>query len=435
MEYAVAINSSTKMRYTTKRWVMSQKKIRVSSLAVLLMTLPLAAHIVQDQADTQGFIYGRVVTESGTEYQGFLRWGTQEAFWDDLFHSSKVDLPYLDYLDEDEYDDLNRNNRRRISIFGLNINIEGDFSSSRQFISRFGDIERIEPLGGGEAVVYMKNGNEYDVSGGSDDVSNRIHVTDASLGNIDIRWDRIELIEFMEAPRDAAPPAWRLYGTVETYEMDYVGFIQWDKEECLNTDVLDGDTDDGDISVQMGSILSIERRSSRRSLVTLRDGRELRLHGSNDVNEENRGIMIEDERYGRVTIDWDSFDKVTFSEPGSSGRGYDNFVPLGELSGTVIDEDGERFSGQIVFDVDESEAWEMLNGHINGIEFDIPFSQVVSVEPLRGGRARVELLSGESLTLEDTADVSEENAGVLVLHDRTSTYVSWDEIERIEFNN
>jgi hypothetical protein len=421
------------MKYVGEESEMSQKTIRVSGLAVLLMTLPLAAHIAQDRQDTQGFIYGRVVTESGTEYQGFLRWGTQEAFWDDLFHSTKVDLPYIDYLDDDEYDRVNRRNRRRISIFGLDINIEGDFSSSRQFTSRFGDMERIEPLGSGEAIVYMKNGSDYDVSGGANDVTNRIHVIDASLGEIDIRWDRIELIEFFEAPRDVQPPAWRLYGTVQTYEQDYVGFIQWDKEECLSTDVLDGDTDDGDVSIQMGSIASIERRSSRRSLVTLRDGREFRLHGSNDVNDENRGIMIEDERFGRVTIDWDSFDRITFSEPGGSGRGYNTFAPLGQLSGTVFDEDGEQHVGQIVFDLDEAEGWEMLNGHINGIEFDIPFNMVLSVEPMRGGRARVELVSGEVLTLEDTADVGDENAGILVLHDRNSTYIDWDDVERIEF--
>ena len=412
---------------------MSLSKIRVSGLAVILMTVPLAAHITQDHTDTRGFIYGRVVTESGSEYEGFLRWGTQEAFWDDLFNSEKVDLPYIDYLDDDEYDRLNRRNRRRISIFGLHINVEGDFLSDRQFVARFGDIERIEPLGSGEAIVYMKNGSEYDVSGGADDVTNRVHVIDASLGEIDIRWNRIELIEFFEAPRGATPPAWRLYGTVETYEQDYVGFIQWDKEECLSTDELDGDTDDGDVSIQVGSIASIERRSSRRSLVTLRDGREFRLHGSNDVNDDNRGIMIEDERFGRVTIDWDSFDRVTFSEPGASGRGYSSFAPLGELTGTVFDEDGEQHTGQIVFDLDESEGWEMLNGNINGIEFDIPFNMVVSVEPLRGGRARVELVSGEVLTLEDTADVGDENAGILVLHDRRSTYIYWDDVERIEF--
>jgi len=420
------------MRFAGKESFMSQNKIRWSALAVLLMTLPLAAHIVQDQ-DTQGFIYGRVVTESGSEYEGFLRWGTQEAFWDDIFNSTKVDLPYIDYLDDDEYERINRRNRRRISIFGLNINIEGDFSSDRQFRRRFGDIERIEPLGSGEAIVYMKNGSEYDVSGGADDVTNRVHVIDASLGEIDIRWGRIESIEFLEAPRNVEPPAWRLYGTVETYERDYVGFIQWDKEECLSTDELDGDTDDGDVSIQMGRIESIERRSSRRSLVTLRDGRELRLHGSNDVNEDNRGIMIEDERFGRVTIDWDSFDKVTFNDPGSSGRGYDTFAPLGELFGTVFDEDGEQHTGQIIFDLDEAEGWEMLNGHINGIEFDIPFEMVLSVEPLRGGRARVELVTGEVLTLEDAADVSESNAGILVLHDRRSTYIAWEDVEKIEF--
>ena len=44
--------------------------------------------------DNQGFLYGRVITDSGTEYVGFLRWGDEEAFWDDLFHSLKEDLPY-----------------------------------------------------------------------------------------------------------------------------------------------------------------------------------------------------------------------------------------------------------------------------------------------------------------------------------------------------
>ena len=42
-------------------------------------------------------------------------------------------------------------------------------------------------------------------------------------------------------------------------------------------------------------------------------------------------------------------------------------------------------------------------------------------------------MSGEVLTLEDTADVGDENAGILVLHDRRSTYIYWDDVERIEF--
>jgi len=413
---------------------MAYRRFRIGWLLASLLVLSVAATATWAQQSNQGFIYGRVVTESGTEYQGFLRWGTQEAFWDDLFHSAKEDLPFFDYLDDDEYDRLRRSGRR-LTIFNFDITIEGDVSESRQFITRFGDIASIEPRGSGEATVIMRSGNEYEVSGGADDVTSSIHVRDATLGEIDIRWDRIETIEFMPAPSGADAGVWRLHGTVETREGDYEGYIQWDKEECINTDVLDGDTYDGDVSIEMGRIRSIERLSSRRSLVTLKDGRELRLDGSNDVNDDNRGIMVEDERYGRVTIDWDSFDKVTFDDPGSSGRSYADFGVLGDLAGTVIDEDGERHTGRLVFDMDESEGWEMLNGDINGIDFDIPFSLVASIEPMRGGRCLVVLTTGETLTLENSQDVGENNAGVLVFVGRDPMYISWEDVDRIEFSH
>ncbi len=404
------------------------------SLLSSLLALSVTASTASAQQSNQGFIYGRVVTESGTEYQGFLRWGTQEAFWDDLFHSTKEDLPFFDYLDDDQYDRL-RSRGRRLRIFNWDFSIEGEVSESRQFIARFGDVASIEPRGSGEATVIMRNGNEYEVSGGADDVTSSIHVRDATLGEIDIRWDRIETIEFMPAPREADPGVWRLHGTVETREGDFQGYIQWDKEECINTDVLDGDTYDGDVSIEMGRIRSIERLSSRRSLVTLKDGRELRLDGSNDVNDENRGIMVEDERYGRVTIDWDSFDKVTFDDPGSSGRSYADFGVRGDLAGTVIDQDGERHTGRLVFDLDESEGWEMLNGDIDGIDFDIPFSLVASIEPMRGGRCLVVLTTGETLTLENSQDVGENNSGVLVFVNRDPLYIPWADVDRIEFSH
>ena len=42
----------------------------------------------------------------------------------------------------------------------------------------------------------------------------------------------------------------------------------------------------------------------------LKDGRRLLLDGSNDVNSSNRGIYVEDERFGRVRVKWDAFDSV-----------------------------------------------------------------------------------------------------------------------------
>lgn len=408
---------------------MASRAWPVGPLLAVLLAMPPVAPAAEAQ-DNQGFIYGRVTADSGTEYEGFLRWGTQEAFWDDLFNSVKVDLPSYDYLEPEAADRL-RARGSRVRVLDRRLRVE--YPSSRQFVARFGDIASIEPRRRGRTFLVMRNGSEYEVEGGSDDVSDPIHVDDAGLGQIDLRWDRISRIEFRAAPRGADPGAVRLYGTVEARSGVFEGFIQWDKDECLSTDLLDGDTEDGDVQIRMGSIASIERLSRRASLVTLKDGREMRLEGSNDVNEENRGIMIEDGRFGRVTVHWQSFERITFSDPPGSGRGFGDYAPLGELSGTVIDMDGARRSGRIVFDLDESEGWEMLNGDLDGDNFDIPFVNVASVEPMRGGVTRVTLRSGETLILEGTQDVGSGNSGILVFDGDDPSYVAWRDVDRIEF--
>ncbi len=390
------------------------------------------------RSENQGFLFGRVTSESGNEYTGFLRWGTEEAFWDDLFHSTKEDLPYWEMVDDEDWDrDRGKGRkRRRIKIFNWDFNMEDDdWDASRIFIARFGDIAEIRPAGDSEADVKMKNGETYEVSGYANDVSCKIHVNDKDLGEIDLRWKRIDTIEFMPAPRGEDPGVRRLYGEIETDAGDFKGFIQWDKEECVETDLLDGETEDGDISIQMGRISSIERRGRRSSIVTLKDGRELRMRGTNDVNSENRGIMVEDPRYGRVTVSWGAFEILTFADPPGSGRGFDEYKDQGELKGTVTDDSGDQFRGRIVFDLDEAEGWEILNGSYRDVEFDIPFNRIESIEPLDSDESVIVLKNGEKLTLEDSQDVTDRNDGVLVFtdKDRDPQYLEWDEVEMIQF--
>jgi hypothetical protein len=402
-------------------------------MVTLLVALLAGAQAVSANGDHKGFIYGRVVAESGNEYTGFLRWGSQEAFWDDLFHSGKEDLPYLDELDDDQIREIRRSRRRGFSWFR---DWGDDYDISRMFIARFGDIEKIEPMGEGDADVFMKSGSRYEVSGVADDVTSKIHVNDTSLGEIELYWDRIELIEFMPVPRDADPGVWRLHGKVLTDEGEFEGFIQWDKQECLSIDELDGDTDDGDLSIEMGRIRSIESNGRRSSTVTLRDGRSFELSGSNDVNDENRGVMVEDERYGRVTVGWRAFESVTFSDPGPSGKGYDEYPARGALEGTVTDDRGNTYKGRIVIDLDEAEGWEILNGDVGHIEFDIPIYRIASLEPRGHDETRVTLVGGERLVLEDGQDVSDDNAGVLVFEGgRDPVYIEWGDIEIIEFDH
>jgi hypothetical protein len=313
---------------------------------------------------------------------------------------------------------------------------DDDGLSTRMFISRFGDIARIEPKGDDAAVLLMKSGTEFEVEGAADDVSSKIHVNDASLGLIDLHWDKIELIEFKAVPNSEDPGVWRLYGKVDTDEGPFEGYIQWDKQECINTDKLDGDNEDGDISIEMGRIKSIERRSKRASTVVLKDGREMVLDGSNDVNHENRGIMVADPRYGRVTIGWKAFEKVTFSDPKGSGSGYNDFPARGPLKGTVTTEDGDTYTGRLVIDLDESEGWEILNGDMGDIDFDVPFYLIKSLTPEDYDECLVELISGEKITLEDGQDVSDSNAGVLIFKsEKEAVYVAWEDVEKIVFDH
>jgi hypothetical protein len=222
-----------------------------------------------------------------------------------------------------------------------------------------------------------------------------------------------------------------LHGAVETDAGTFTGFIQWDLQECLSTDKLDGESADGDMSIEMGRIARIERRSRRASTVVLRDGRELVLEGTNDVNDDNRGIVVEDARFGRVEVPWQEFRSLTLDPPGGSGRGYDDYRLAGALRGVVETRDGARHKGRLVLDLDEAEGWEMLDGSADDLDYAIPFGRVASLEPRGRLGTDVILDSGFEVRLEDSHDVSEDNDGVVVLGASGETYVPWAKVQRI----
>ena len=98
-------------------------------------------------------------------------------------------------------------------------------------------------------------------------------------GEIQVRWKEIRTIDFLPTPANLAVQDFRLHGTVRTADGSFRGYIQWDQDECLSSDELDGENRDGDVSLRMGEIRSIERRSRDSAEVVLRDGRTLRAQG------------------------------------------------------------------------------------------------------------------------------------------------------------
>ncbi len=393
---------------------------------LMLSAWPATANALE--VDPAGYLYGTVETENGTSYTGFLRWGREESFWDDHFNAGKEDRPFREARPRGE------RNRRQVRILGLRIGYWGEWDESRQFIARFGDIRDIERAGSRRVFVTMRDGTRYKIDDSSNDVGATIAVDDASLGKVKLDWKRIERVTFSAAPADLRPETWRLFGVVKTRGGEFQGFVQWDLEECLSTDELDGETDDGDLSIEMGQIASIEKRNRRGAWVELRDGRRVLLEDTNDVDHSTSGIFVEDERYGRVKIEWDEFERVDFVKSGATGRGYEAYPSLGALRGKVTDLDGKSWSGEIVVDLDESRGWEILNGSLEDIEYNIPFYMIRSLEPMSRGRTLVALRNGEELMLEDETDVSDDNDGVVIVSGSTETYVNWEDVERIEFD-
>lgn len=405
---------------------MTRTEILTSTVLLAALCGPTSGAVA---ADTKGYLYGSIQTKSGTTYEGRLRWGKEEAFWTDHFNASKVDRPFLRDIPPEH-----RHVGEGLRIFGRRIGLRWAEGGGRQLVVRFGDLASILPSGSREATLVLKSREEVLVDGGSNDVGARITVWDGSLGEVQLAWEKIRRIDFKPTPADLPNVPARLFGTVRTTSQTLKGFVQWDKEECVATDVLDGESDEGKMKLEMGRIKSIERNGRRSSTVHLRDGRELVLRGTNDVDSDNRGIFVDDPRYGRVLVSWSAFERVDFEE-GGSGPGYDTFPPAGPLQGVVTTRSGATHKGRIVYDVDEANGWETLDGETSGLSYSIPFSMVASVVRSGSSRSRVTLRgSTEELRLGESADVTDENAGVFVLQGDGKTYVPWEDVKRIDLD-
>jgi hypothetical protein len=75
--------------------------------------------------------------------------------------------------------------------------------------------------------------------------------------------------------------------------------------------------DDGGVTfdVEFGQIRSIRALGSRSAEVTLLDGRTFELEGSNDVNDDNKGIFVTMGDGDTVLIHWRDFRAVEFRTP------------------------------------------------------------------------------------------------------------------------
>jgi hypothetical protein len=387
-------------------------------------------------------LYGRVMTADGEMVEGYLRWDENEASAADILDGEK-EIPWSHLEEAMRLDEDGRGWRARersITVFGIRVSWDEDDLDPETASSgiRFAYLEGLEVLDERRALLYLTSGETVELRSSSTDLGRGFRglvVDRADGGTMDLRWRDLDRVEFFSPPASASPTAGRLHGTVRTGSgLEFTGFIAWDMDEVLTSDMLDGEEDGEDRSIPFERIGAIERVGPGGSRVVLSDGRELLLEDSNDVDSGNRGIEISDPSLGRVRVAWRDFSDIRFHPPvPDAGRPLD--APGRRLFATVQLRDGTTRSGNVRWDNDEEFAWELLNGEARGgPELGIEFGRIGSVE--RRGRQSVEvvLLDGRHFVLDGSNDVNDENRGIFVQLDSGETVlVPWRDFMSASF--
>ncbi len=259
----------------------------------------------------------------------------------------------------------------------------------------------------------------------------RVITTDGYTHEGFIRWDGNEAGVFdvlsasKEIPernrRDAERLGWEPRETGERFEIFGIGFtIPGSRNEIGRT---------SQSGIRFGHISSLERRGGARARLLLRSGDEVEFDGGGDLGSSVDGIVVEDRRGGEIELRWRDVEVIDFLSPPSGASLWGD-----RLYGTLLTRDGERFTGYVVWDMDELFTSDVLDGDDRGGDREIPFSQIRAIERVSSSASRVELTDGSQLVLRGSNDVNDSNRDIMVADPALGEVrVEWDEFDRVEF--
>jgi len=405
------------------------------SIALFAVFSLLQLGCLMSQTNNEIFIYGTITTTDQKTYIGPIRWGDEEVYWTDIFNSTKTENDYVDFLSRQERKKLDENSGQ-VEIFGLKVaswTKSGDHSHT--FACQFGDIQSIDVRGHDRVNLQVRNGEIFRLDGGSNDIGASVNILDRDMGLVELDWEMIDNVQFQptpgELPKKFGEP---LFGVVTTHDGEFTGLIQWDQDERLGEDELDGETREGDVSLLFKHIVSIAKAGNR-CRVKLNSGEELLVSGSNDVDRGNRGVIVTMPGVAVVTIDWRDFRSIRFEAAKSIvNLAYGDFAAPRKLEGTIVTTDGAKYSGALVYDLDEAWDLEMLQGDENDMEYAIPFRTIKKITPRNFNSSLVELRDGRQIKLHATQDVNEDNDGLLIFHaSEKPIWIAWEKVDYVEF--
>ena len=383
------------------------------------------------------FLYATISLKNGKSYSGQVRWSYRDAAWDDLLEAYKDEPQIQEQIDIQGYE---KNQKQSSEVFELSfMNLWEDKESKSRFVFKcqFGHIDRIICTSDEKsATVVLKNKRQIDLRRRTRDIGSDIVMYHAQLGKLEFDWGGIREINFSSAPaRLENQLGAKIYGKALTVHGEIEGYITWDfDEEAFGADIIDGDHQDVEYQLRFDQITSIQPERNG-AIVILKNGQELFMRNSSDVNKENDGIFIKTKNHGMVNVGWSNLIHISFTEPQFDAKTYSDFREPKSLKGTVLTQDGQKISGRLVYDLDESWDIEILDGRTKGTKYYLPFYLLKSISPQNFNYSLVELRDGTKLLLGDEGDVNQNNNGILVLISSSRTrYIPWEDVKTVTFN-
>jgi len=414
---------------------------------LLFLGIGIGLLIILSEAKAQEanpFLYGEVETVDGDTYKGPIRWGSDEVYWVEMFNATKTSNDFMKFLSKKEVEELNKQQGGGSSWLGIDLSAisiwEDRFSRTQhQLDLQFGDIKTVEPSGKSRARITLKNGVIFEAGGsGYEDVGGSVVIYDFELGEFAIRWERIKQVRFLPAPAGTKSGFGNpIYGVVNAGRKGtFKGIIRWDNDERFLDEILNGEDRDGKKDIPFRSIKTITKKANGVDVI-LNSGRDFYLTGSNDVNRENRGVVVFDPEIGRVLVPWRDFYDLEIVEPNSEWvLSYNDFSSPKGISGTVVTIDGNEYKGLLAYDLDEAWEFEILDANDDDVSYQIPFRHIKNIIPKNYNYSSVVLKNGANLLLGGARDVSEQNDGILIFPSKNAEpiYVRWSKIDQVIFD-
>ncbi len=386
------------------------------------------------QSMSQGLIFGKIELKNGDTLKGQIRWDNEQGVWEDEFTAIRYNNPVYDALGKEKAKKIKT--KTRDFDFGFMQLWEDKVSDSEPtFSCSFGDIAYLKSSKGDMVLLGLKNGANVKLNMDKNgDLDDRIFLYEKSAKRHVLYFKEIRSIRFMPFEMDYVPARGNpMYANVLTSMGAFKGYISWDREERFENDDIEGKNKDKKKHIPFKNIAKIKAQDDG-SLITMVSGREIFLNNHDDVDDGNHGIVVIGQEFGMVEIEWENFISASFKRTSSVPRPYGDFKKAKLLKGVVEDNSGEKFHGQLIFNLNKMYYIEFLNGENNGYEYNIPFYKIDKIEPQNDKYTMVTLKTESSLLLGDDDDVTKNNGGVVVKSKKgDARYVAWANIKKISF--